>query len=188
MNTLTKVGRCLALLPVLLISTTSVLADEETPIGDWSIIYGSGRAHKNVMYVADRTSVVPSNHNKGAKLVAVTVVYEEPGKPMIDVYNIEVQCSTRKLRLLNGQSVAPFSYTLTHLKVSSTWQTPKEFWLDRTLAYVCEPGKSKDTIAMGKMTHLQMIQTTKAMFEQLGPTQEKSQMIDDLDDMLGNKR
>lgn len=188
MDTLTKVGRFLALPVALLASTPLAFADEQTPVGDWSIIYGSGRAHQNVMYVADRTSVVPSKKTKGATLVAVTLVYEEPGKPMIDVYNLEVQCPTRKLRFLNGQSVAPFSYTLTHLKVSTTWQTPKEFWLDRTLAFVCEPGKSKDTIAMGKMTHLQMIQTTKAMFEQLGPTQEKSQMIDDLDDMLGNKR
>ncbi|MBM9488328.1 hypothetical protein JBE38_20555 [Pseudomonas sp. ICBG1301] len=187
MKTLTKVGRYFALPVALLACPPLAFAAEQTPVGDWSIIYGSGRAHQNVMYVADRTSVVASNHTKGAQLVAVTLVYEAPGKPMIDAYNLEVQCSTRKLRFLNGQSVAPFSYTLTHLKVSNTWQTPKEFWLDRTLAFVCEPGKSKDTIAMGKMTHLQMIQTTKAMLEQLGPTQEKSQMIDDLDDMLGNK-
>ncbi|PRA24810.1 hypothetical protein [Pseudomonas poae] len=184
MKTLTKVAHCLAVLTM----TTAALADEQAPVGDWSIIYGDGRAHKNVMYVADRTSVVPSNHNKGAQLVAVTLVYEEPGKPMIDAYNLEVQCSTRKVRFLNGQSVAPYSYTLTHLKVSNAWQTPKDFWLDRTRAFVCEPGKSKDTVAMGKMTHLQMIQTAKLMMEQLGPTQEKSQMIDDLDDMLGNKR
>ncbi|CRM83815.1 MULTISPECIES: hypothetical protein [Pseudomonas] len=187
MNTLTKAGHYLALLTALLASATWALADEQEPVGDWWIIYGNGRAHQNVMYVADRTSVVRSNHTKGAQLVAVTLVYEDPGKPMIDVYNIEVQCPTRKVRFLNGQSVAQFSYTLKHLKVSKTWQTPKEFWRDRTLAFVCEPGKSKDTIAMGKMTHLQMIQTTKAMFQQLGPTQEKSQMIDDLDDMLGNK-
>ncbi|MCU0120218.1 hypothetical protein N8H74_18305 [Pseudomonas sp. B2M1-30] len=186
MSALFKLNKTLPLLTALLITSSPAFAEEATPIGDWWIIYGNGVPNKNIMYVADTTSVVPSNHTKGAKLVAVTLVYEEPGKPMIDVYNMEVQCSTNKVRFLNGQSVERLAYTLRHLKVSEQWQTPRDFWVQRTQAFVCARN-AKDMVAMGKMPHLQMIQTVQYMFSRLAPVQQKNQMMDDLDAMLGNK-
>jgi hypothetical protein len=130
--------------------------------------------------------VVPSNHTKGAKLVAVTLVYEEPGKPMIDAYNLEVQCTTNKVRFLNGQSIDRIAYMMRHLKVNDQWQQPKEFWVQRAAEFVCSPAK-KDMIALGKMEPLQMIQGMQQMFFKLAPIQEKGQMMDNLDSILGNK-
>lgn len=185
MSSFLKLSKSLALLTALS-SATSALAEEPNPIGDWWIIYGNGVPRKNIMYVADKTSVVPSTLTKGAQMLAVTLVYEEPGKPMIDAYNLEVQCKTNKLRFVNGQSVDRIAYLLRHLKVNQQWQQPKEFWLQRALAFVCSPEK-KDMIALGKMEHLQMIQGMQQIFFKLALIQEKGQMMDNLDSILGNK-
>ncbi|MFP3516065.1 hypothetical protein SB766_07685 [Pseudomonas sp. SIMBA_077] len=134
----------LLLLFLLLPAFTSAWANDSNPIGDWWIIYGDGAPGKNVTYVADRTSVMPSNKTKGAQLVAITLVYEELVKPMIDVYNIEVQCSTQTVRFINGQSVARMG-SLRHLKVSDKWQSAKEPWVQRSVDFVCTP-KSKDML------------------------------------------
>ncbi|MGF0239328.1 hypothetical protein ACQR3P_14775 [Rhodococcus sp. IEGM1300] len=186
MSSLFKFNNFFAALAVVTAST-SALAEEPNPIGDWWIIYGNGIAHKNIMYVADRTSVLPSPKTKGAQLVAVTLVYEEPGKPMIDAYNLEVQCPTRKVRFLNGQSVERIGYTLRHLKVNDKWQEPKELWVQRSFEFVCKPG-NKDSVAMGKMDYMQMINVSQQMFFKLAPVQENSKMMDDLDNILGNKQ
>lgn len=42
-------------------------------------------------------------------------------------------------------------------------------------------------IALGKMEHLQMIQGMQQIFFKLALTQEKGQMMDNLDSILGNK-
>ena len=173
------------LLATLLPVFTSAWANDSNPIGDWWIIYGDGAPGKNVTYVADRTSVMPSKETKGGQLVAITLVYEELGKPMIDVYNMEVQCPTHKVRFLNGQSVARMG-SLRHLKVSKNWQDMKEPWVQRSFDFVCAP-KSKDMVAMGKMEYMQMINVTQQMFFKLAPIREKSQMTEDLDSILGNK-
>jgi hypothetical protein len=89
MSLFSRLNQRAVLLTAFLIATTSALAEQPSTVGDWWIIYGNGIPHKNIMYVADSTSVVPSKRTKGAKLVAVTLVYEEPGKPMIDVYNLK---------------------------------------------------------------------------------------------------
>jgi hypothetical protein len=185
MSSFFNLSKSLALLTALL-TATSVSAEEPNPVGDWWIIYGNGVPHKNIMYVADKTSVVPSTLTKGAQMLAVTLVYEEPGKPMIDAYNLEVQCKTNKLRFVNGQSVDRIAYMLRHLKVNEQWQQPKEFWVQRALAFVCSAEK-KDMIAVGRMEHLQMIQGMQQMFFKLAPIQEKGQMMDNLDSILGNK-
>jgi len=186
MSSFFKLNQSLVLVIALLTAATCAQAEEPNPVGDWWIIYGNGIPNKNIMYVADSTSVVPSNHTKGAKLVAVTLVYEEPGKPMIDAYNLEVQCSTNKVRFLNGQSIDRIAYMMRHLKVNDQWQQPKEFWVQRAAEFVCSPAK-KDMIALGKMEPLQMIQGMQQMFFKLAPIQEKGQMMDNLDSILGNK-
>lgn len=173
------------LLVALLSVFTCAWANDSSPTGDWWIIYGDGAPGKNVTYVADRTSVTPSKKTKGAQLVAVTLVYEELGKPMIDVYNMEVQCPTHKFRFINGQSVSRMG-SLRHLKVSEKWQDVKDPWVQRGAEFVCSP-KSKDMIAMGKMEYMQMINITQQMFFKLAPIREKSQMMEDLDSILGNK-
>lgn len=185
MSSFFKLNKCLMLLGVALVIPTLVVAAEQNPIGDWWIIYGDGAPGKNVTYVADRTSVVPSKETKGAQLVATTLVYEELGKPMIDVYNMEVQCLTRKVRFLNGQSVSRMG-SLRHLKVSNAWAGVKELWVQRSFDFVCAP-KNKEMVAMGKMEYMQMINVTQQMFFKLAPIREKSQMMDDLDSILGNK-
>ncbi|MFJ3008099.1 hypothetical protein [Pseudomonas fluorescens] len=186
MSSFFKLNQSVVLLTALLTATSSAMAEEQKLVGDWWIIYGNGIPQKNIMYVADSTSVVPSKQTKGAKLVAVTLVYEEPGKPMIDAYNLEVQCSTNKVRILNGQSVDRIAYMMRNLKVNDQWQQPKEFWVQRTSEFVCSPNK-KDMIALGKMEYLQMIQGLQQMFFKLAPIQEKGQMMDNLDSILGNK-
>ena len=184
-----KFNKYFALLATLLAVSTSVRA-EGNLVGDWWIIYGTGVASQNVMYVADLTSVVPSNKTKGAKVAAVTIVYEYMNKPVIDVYNMEVKCAERKMRFLDGQSVKRFDYSLRHLTVSTQWQDVKEPWVQRTFAFVCAPGNrnNNDMLAMGKMEYMQMIQTAQAMFEKMGPSQKRNQMIDDLDTLLGNEK
>jgi len=105
---------------------------------------------------------------------------------MIDAYNLEVQCTTNKVRFLNGQSIDRIAYMMRHLKVNDQWQQPKEFWVQRAAEFVCSPAK-KDMIALGKMEPLQMIQGMQQMFFKLAPIQEKGQMMDNLDSILGNK-
>lgn len=81
-------------------------------------------------------------------------------------------------------------YSLRHLTVSTQWQDVKEPWVQRTFAFVCAPGNrnNNDMLAMGKMEYMQMIQTAQAMFEKMGPSQKRNQMIDDLDTLLGNEK
>ncbi|POA48537.1 hypothetical protein C1893_09400 [Pseudomonas sp. MPR-ANC1] len=186
MSPLFKFKKLFFLSAALLAASTSVSAEQSNPVGDWWIIYGNGVAHKNIMYVADATSVVPSQKTKGATMVAVTLVYEEPGKPMIDVYNLEAQCSAGKVRFINGQSIERLAYTMRHLKVSDTWQAPKEFWIQQALKFACTPGSrnKNEMVTLGKMEYMQMIQTLQQMFFKLAPVQEKSQMMDDMDTML----
>lgn len=180
-STNSRVVQLIALLAV----SISVLANGANPVGDWWIIYGDGVPGKNIMYVADRTSVVPSKETKGAQQLAVTLVYEELGKPMIDVYNMEIQCSTGKFRFVNGQSVARLG-SLRHLKVSNKWEGAKEPWLKRSSEFVCAK-QNKDIVAMGKMEYMQMINVAQQMFFQLAPIQEKNQTMDNLDSILENK-
>jgi hypothetical protein len=168
-------------------AATSALAEGPDPVGDWWIIYGNGIAHKNIMYVADRTSVLPSPNTKGAQLVAVTLVYEELSKPIINAYNLEIQCPKGKVRFLNGQSIERIGHTLQHLKVNNKWQAPKEFWVQRTFEFVCIPG-DKGSMEIGKMDYMQMIDVARQMFFNLAPIQENSQMKEELDNILGNKK
>ncbi|QSL88544.1 hypothetical protein [Pseudomonas atacamensis] len=190
MTSFFKLKKLIFLSAALLAASSSAMAEEPDPIGDWWIIYGNGVPQKNIMYVADATSVVPSQKTKGATMVAVTLVYEEPGKPMIDVYNLEAQCSTGKVRFINGQSIERLAYTMRHLKVANQWQTPKEFWVQQALKFACAPGSraKNDMAAVGKMEYLQMIEMLQQMFFKLAPIQQKSQMMDNLDSLLELKK
>ena len=57
MTSFFKLKKLIFLSAALLFAFNSANAEEPNPIGDWWIIYGNGVPQKNIMYVADATSV-----------------------------------------------------------------------------------------------------------------------------------
>lgn len=64
MSSFFKFKKIIFLSAALLAASGSAIAEEPNPAGDWWIIYGNGVAQKNIMYVADAMSVVPSEKPK----------------------------------------------------------------------------------------------------------------------------
>lgn len=157
--------------------------------GDFWAVYGRGERYKNQMFVADAQSIAPLAKPKGGQSLLLFQVFEERSMPVLVAYTLEFQCGARKVRFADAKAMRRPDNAVKELKVSHEWQDLKDYWVQRSFAFVCAPGNRENNqmLHLGQMPAIQMISTTQAMFQELMGIQEKGEVMDDLDVMLGNR-
>jgi hypothetical protein len=161
-----------------------VAADDVT--GDFWIIYGKGERQKSEVFVADAGGILPKGN--GVQSLMVIQIFQDYTLPILATYETEVQCAKRQIRFANAQAMRRFDSAMMPLPVSHDWQPAKDYWVQRTVAFVCAPGNRANNamLSMGKMPPGQMVETVQQMFIQLAPIEAKADAMKDLDAMLGN--
>ncbi|AZE55148.1 hypothetical protein C4K03_2993 [Pseudomonas synxantha] len=189
MSSILGINNRLLLLALLLPVSTWVFANESEVVGNWWIVHSDDAGPKNIMYIADGTTVMPSKKTSGAQLVEVTKVYAEKSKPLSDDLNIEVQCAKHRVRFLNGTSVERQGNKRHELKVSGQWQnmmdlvdSGKDMWLLKSFAFVCQPANRKVN-GMIPLGNARRAQALKSITEIQAPPKS---VMEELDEMLGN--
>ncbi|MQA54115.1 hypothetical protein [Pseudomonas piscis] len=176
---------CRWLAALAMVGSTSAMAEHAS--GDYWIIYGKGERLHNEVYVADAAGIVQKPG--GVQSAQVMQLFEDPAFPTLAAYEVQVKCKQRQIRLDSARAIRRFDGAVKDVKTNiHGWVAPKDYWLQRTFAFVCAPDNRahNQMLPIGKMPAVKMVATVQAMFIQLIGVQANSQAVQELDDMLGN--
>lgn len=170
----------------LILLCTSAMA-QNSPQGDYWIVYGKGERYHNEVFVADAAGILQKP--QGVQSAMIMQIFEDQAMPVLVAYEIQYKCKERKMRFESARAMRRLDHAVKNVATKAKgWVTPKDYWLQRSFAFVCASGNREHNqmLPMGKMATSQMIETVKAMFPQLYGIQANSAAVQSLDEMLGN--
>lgn len=110
---------------------------------DFWIIFDRGETPVRELFYAASTQAGAARDDS-PRATQIVQVLEAPGLPAAIAYQVQVQCSSQRLKVLSASARLP-SDSEVDLAIGTDWAPASAGWMQRTLRFTCQPqGRETD--------------------------------------------